>query len=143
MCRFLIVAVILLSIGFPEISRGAKPSYPEQNLDKGKTPTGYAYLSGGLGFDEQKALERLSSPYNLKLSFARSSGTPITEARLLIGTNGSGLVDNLVVRGPVFYIRLPPGVYTLVARFKKAVVLMRDVRIAEGSRRTLVIRGDG
>lgn len=133
---------LVLLIGVPEASRGARPGYPEQSLHKGKTLTGYAYLSGGLGFDEQRAMARLASAYNLKLFFARQTGTPISQARLLIGANNSGLVDNILARGPVFYLRLPPGTYTLVARFKTAVVLMRDVRIAEGQRRTMVLRGD-
>lgn len=134
--------LFVLLIGVSDASRAARPGYPEQSLHKGKTLTGYAYLSGGLGFDEQRAMERLSSAYNLQLLFARRTGTPISHARLLVGTNSSGLVDNILARGPVFYMRLPPGTYTLVARFKTAVVLMRDVRITEGQRRTMVIRGD-
>lgn len=126
----------------PEPGRGAKPNYPEQNLVKGRTPAGYAYLGGGHGVDEKKALERLSAAYNIKMLFARHSGTPISQARLLIRSNNSQRMDNIVASGPVFYMQLPPGAYTLVARFKTAVVLLRDVRVIEGERRTLVFRGD-
>jgi hypothetical protein len=136
------VMIGLVALLFPCTSSGAKPGFPEASLVRGKTVTGYSYVNGGLGADEQRAMARVSDQYNVKLIFARVTGTPIIRAALLLSTKNGGRIDNITINGPLFYIKLPPGAYTLVARFSSRVVLIRDLRVFEGLRRTLVLRGD-
>lgn len=134
----LMIAILVV----PDFSSGAKPGFPEASLVKGKTAAGYRYVNGGLGADEQRAMARVSEQYNVQLIFARVTGTPILRAALLLAQNNGGRIDNITITGPLFYIKLPPGAYTLVARFSSRVVMIRDLRIIEGLRRTLVLRGD-
>jgi hypothetical protein len=136
------VMIGLVALLFPCTSSGAKPEFPEASLVRGKTVTGYSYVNGGLGADEQRAMAGVSDQYNVKLIFARVTGSPIIRAALLLATNNGGRIDNIPITGPLFYIKLPLGVYTLVARFSNRVVMIRDFRISDGLRRTLVLRGD-
>jgi len=95
-----------------------------------------------LAFDEQQAMERRSAPYNLKLVFARRLSTLVSPVLLLIGDNQGRRVDKVMVHGPWFYIQLPPGRYTIVARIKDKVVVIRDVYLSENRRATYFVRGD-
>ena len=61
---------------------------------------------------------------------------------VMIGANNSGRIDKIIPRGPWFYIQLPPGGYTILARFARQVVLVRDVKLSEGGRATFRLRGD-
>jgi hypothetical protein len=115
--------------------------FPEAQLMRGRTAGGYPYISGGISFDEQRAIETLGHLYNLKLVFARPAGTLTAPVFLIIGFNKARHVEKISVRAPWFYIRLPAGGYTLLARFKRDVVLVRDVYVEEGGHRTYFLRG--
>jgi hypothetical protein len=133
-----LVAILLL---YPALGNARQPQLSDTSITRGKTPAGFHYMNGGLTFDEQQAMERKSGPYNLKLVFAsrlRSLASPIL---LLIGNNHSGRVDKIMVRGPRFYIRLPPGGYTIAARIKNKFVLIRDVYLHADRRATCFVRG--
>ena len=99
-------------------------------------------MNGGVSFDERQAMERAAKIYNLKLVFSRSAGTPVAPAFVMIGANNGRGIDKIVPRGPWFYIQLPPGGYTILARFARQVVLMRNVKLSEGGRATFRLRGD-
>ena len=99
-------------------------------------------MNGGVSFDERQAMERAAKIYNLKLVFTRPAGTPVAPAFVMIGANNGRGIDKIVPRGPWFYIRLPPGGYTILACFARQVVLMRNVKLSEGGRATFHLRGD-
>ena len=127
------IFVLLLS---PELAAGRKPDLSARGITRGKTAAGFYYLSGGFGFDEQLAVERQAARYNLKLVFAPKLGHSIAPVLLLVGHNQSRSIDVIQLHGPSLYLQLPPGVYTLMARIKKEVVLVRDVYLEE-RRRTI------
>lgn len=133
------VFLIGLSLGSAE---PRTRQYPETNVTRGKTPGGYSYMSGGISFDEQRAMERAAKSYNLKVVFARAAGTLVAPAFVMIGANDGRGVDKIEPRAPWFYIQLPPGGYTILARFDRQVVLVRDVFLREGARATFRLRGD-
>ena len=137
--RLAAVFIALISFG-PSDAR--TPRYPELNVMRGKTPAGYPYMNGGVTYDEQRAMQRLAKIYNLKLVFSRSVGTPVAPDLVMIGANNGGGIDKIVPRGPWFYIQLPPGGYTILARFARQVVLVRNVMLREGGRATFRLRGD-
>ena len=87
-------------------------------------------------------MERAAKTYNLKLVFSRPAGTPVAPDFVMIGANNGRRIDKITPRGPWFYIRLPPGGYTILARFARQVVLVRDVKLSEGGRATFRLRGD-
>jgi hypothetical protein len=127
------ILVLLLS---PELAVGRKPELSATGITRGKTAAGFYYLSGGFGFDEQLAVERQAARYNLKLVFAPKLGHSISPVLLLIGHNRSRSIDKIQLHGPSLYLQLPVGVYTLMARIKNKVVLVRDVFLDE-NRRTI------
>ncbi len=118
------------------------PRFFEQRVTRGRTSGGYAYLSGGNTFDEQRAIETMAHLYNLKIVFARPAGTLTTPLFVLIGFNSARQVEKISVRGPWFYIQLPPGGYTIMARFTRDIVLVKNVYVEEGRRRIFFLRGD-
>jgi hypothetical protein len=135
------VAVLIIVI-FLRSAGADTPQYPELGVVRGTTAGGYPYMNGGVSHDEQRAMEQAAKIYNLKLVFTRSVGTPVAPDFVLIGANNNGSIDRVIPRGPWFYIRLPPGGYTILGRFSRQVVLVRDVKLTEGGRATVRLRGD-
>jgi len=137
-----IISAILVLLLLPVLAGARKPQLRDTSITRGKTTAGFYYMIGGLAFDEQQAMERRSAPYNLKLVFARRLSTLLSPVLLLIGDNQGRRVDKVMVHGPWFYIQLPPGRYTIVARIKDKVVVIRDVYLSENRRATYFVRGD-
>ena len=138
----LALAAIFTLLVFPASVSALTRQFPEANLIRGRTAAGYPYLNGGISFDEQRVIERAGHLYNLKIVFARRCGTLTVPAFVIIGANNGGRVEKISLGAPWFYIQLPAGGYTILARFKHKVVLVRDIKIGEGSRRTYFLRGD-
>jgi hypothetical protein len=133
-----LVAILLL---FPGLANARQPQLSDTSITRGKTAAGFHYMNGGLTFDEQQAMERKSGPYNLKLVFASRLRSLVSPILILIGNNLTGRVDQIVVHGPRFYIRLPPGGYTIAARIKNKFVLIRDVYLHADRRATYFVHG--
>ncbi|HEX7230163.1 MAG TPA: hypothetical protein VF452_07205 [Candidatus Binatia bacterium] len=127
----------------PELASGRKRQLRDTGIKNGKTETGCQYMNGGLVFDEQETMERRSASYNLKLVFAPRSGTAISSVLLMIGHNESHRVEKFLLRAPWFYIRLPSGGYTIMARIENTIITITDVQIRIGGRRTFFLRTDG
>jgi hypothetical protein len=130
------IAAMIVLLVRPELLDARKPPLSDTNIAYGKTAAGFCYMEGGFAFDDQQAMERHAGRYNLKLVFAPRLGASRTEVMLLIGNNQSRKVDKILLRGPWLYVQLPLGVYTLMARIKNEVVLIRDIHLEE-SRRTI------
>lgn len=135
-------AVVLIALLFSGVTDARKPQLRDTSITRGRTAGGYPYMNGGMVFDEQQAMERLSAVYNLKLVFARRSDTFLSPVLLIIATNDGRQIDKILLRGPWFYVRLPSGGYTILARFKSKAVLIRDVYLREGRRKTYFVRGN-
>jgi hypothetical protein len=120
----------------PELAAGRKPELSDIGITRGKTAAGFYYMSGGFAFDEQQAMAERAARYNLKLVFAPRLGASISQVLLLVGHNRSRKVDKISLHGPSLYLQLPLGVYTLMARIKNEVMLIRDVYLEE-TRRTI------
>jgi len=88
-----------------------------------------AYISGGIGSDEQKALEASAGNYNLEITNANKAGQFTTDTNLVITSkNGREMirVDNT---GPLFYAKLPSGEYVIRAA-NGGQHEVRDVKIS-------------
>jgi hypothetical protein len=136
------IAVVLGLVFLPGFAASLTRDFPEAALVRGTTAAGYLYLNGGTSFEEQRLIERSAHLYNLKLVFARTAGTLTTPAFVVIGSNAGGPVEKISLGGPWLYLQLPPGGYTVLARFQRQVVLLRDVNMRKGRRSTYVLRGD-
>jgi len=133
--------VFLVATG-PSPSSGRILKYPDVNLIKANSPAGHPYIAGGLSLDEQKAMERASAAYNLRLFFARRAGVSPPQVLLLIARNDGSRIEQIAVRKPSFFIRLPIGSYTILARFTRQIVIVKDIHLGEGGKNTYFLRGD-
>jgi hypothetical protein len=71
------------------------------------------YVSGGVGLEERDALAQMSRDYNLKLSFAVSSGNYLGDVNVVIKDVRGQVVLEAVSEGPWFFAKLPSGKYTI------------------------------
>ncbi|MHC8289506.1 carboxypeptidase regulatory-like domain-containing protein [Pseudomonas sp. XS1P51] len=76
---------------------------------------GITYLSGGIGEDESKAIQQTTG-YNLHMTFSVGPENKyIPDVDVVIQKAQGQTVLTLSQAGPLVYIQLPPGKYTVVA----------------------------
>jgi hypothetical protein len=91
----------------PIDSTGVQTQRQEQN--------GITYLSGGIGEDEAKAIQQTTG-YNLHITFSIGpEGKYVPDAELVIQSTQGQSVLTLSQAGPLVYVQLPAGKYTVVA----------------------------
>src|SRR5689334_24814397 len=94
----------------PVASAGVQVQHQEQN--------GIAYLSGGIGQDESKAIQRTAG-YNLHMTFSVGTGNEyIPDVSVVIQKAPGQTVLTLNDAGPLVYVKLPAGKYTVIATRK-------------------------
>lgn len=90
---------------------------------------GVSYINGGVGQDEQNAMRALRADYNLQLTFAtRQTGAYRSDVQLDIADARGGSVLSVANTGPMFFAKLPPGVYRVSAS-AEGKTFKRSVRI--------------
>ena len=133
---------ISLPLTMPALAHSGKPAFSETNVAKRQTAAGYPYQNGGFTFDEQKMMARAAHGFNLRLTFTSKAGALAVPDFVVIGTNKGGAVEKVALTAPWFHIQLPPGAYTVLARFRRGVVLIRDIHLNEGQSRLVRVRTD-
>lgn len=83
-----------------------------------KSYNGISYVTGGIGFDERKALAKIGKDYSLKLVFARTGGAYVAMVNVEIRNSKERTIFAAVSRGPWLYADLPSGSYTVIATSK-------------------------
>jgi len=113
----------------PIDSAGVQVQQQQQN--------GINYLSGGIGLDESKAIQQ-STGYNLHMTFAVGAQDQYTaDVDVMIEKSPGQTVLTLTQTGPLVYVQLPPGKYTVVATRNGET--WRDVTdVGSGTARNLV-----
>lgn len=113
----------------PVDSAGVQVQQQQQN--------GINYLSGGIGLDESKAIQQTSG-YNLHMTFAVGAQDQYTaDVDVTIQKAPGQTVLTLTQTGPLVYVQLPPGKYTVVATRNGET--RRDVTdVGSGTARNLV-----
>ncbi|MEJ6819210.1 carboxypeptidase regulatory-like domain-containing protein [Pseudomonas sp. LF-5] len=80
--------------------------------------SGIHYLAGGIGEDEAKAIQQTQG-YNLHMTFAVGAQDEYTaDVDVTIQKAPGQTVLTLSQTGPLVYVQLPPGKYTVVATRK-------------------------
>ena len=80
--------------------------------------SGIHYLAGGIGEDEAKAIQQTQG-YNLHMTFAVGAQDEYTaDVDFTIQKAPGQTVLTLSQTGPLVYVQLPPGKYTVVATRK-------------------------
>jgi hypothetical protein len=117
-----------LSLAF--VLSGVSPAFPQQNIEgivTGKTPQGYAYMSGGVGVDERGQMIKQLKNYDLKLSFADRAGEYLSDVKVVINNEHGKEIVNTASNGPWFFIELPSGKYHVKATFNNRTEEIKDV----------------
>jgi hypothetical protein len=141
--RGLVMAASVLGVmlAFPDAVLSRQPYSTYVSASERVSAAGHLYMSGGINFDQRRAMERAASGYNLKLVFANHVGTPAMPSFLIIGANDGSPIEKISLHGPWFYIQLPAGSYTILVQFKHHTALVRDVHLRRDRQRTYVFRG--
>lgn len=93
-----------------------------------------AWVSGGVGDEERRRLDEMARDFNLKVTFAGSSGAYGGGSRVEVRDQaGKSLIDT-ESRGPLFYAKLPPGSYTITASGAGASGQKKSVQIGAHGR---------
>src|SRR5262249_30814744 len=74
-----------------------------------------AYVSGGVGDDEERQLRAMASQFNLGVTLSTPDGHFLGGARLRIFDSGGKQVLDADASGPLFYAQLPAGAYRIEA----------------------------
>ncbi|CAI8917642.1 Carboxypeptidase regulatory-like domain-containing protein [Pseudomonas sp. IT-347P] len=98
---------------------------------------GVTYVAGGIGEDEAKAIQQ-STGYNLHMTFAVGEQDEYTaDVDVTIQQSSGQTLLTLNHTGPLVYVQLPPGKYTVVATRNGET--RRDVTdVGSGTPRNLV-----
>jgi hypothetical protein len=99
---------------------------------------GVAFISGGIGEDESRAIQKVGG-YNLHMTFsAGSSNEYVPDVNLAIQSARGNEVLNLNDAGPIVLTRLPAGKYFVVAQHNGHEV-RNAIDLKDGGVRTLNI----
>ncbi|MDR5819358.1 carboxypeptidase regulatory-like domain-containing protein [Caballeronia sp. LZ043] len=77
-----------------------------------------SYTSGGVGLDESHALIREQAHWPLSLRFTGPTADYLSGVRVRIVGGKGGEVLNTESMGPYMLVKLPPGSYTVYAKYK-------------------------
>ncbi|HZA53627.1 MAG TPA: hypothetical protein VE616_05190 [Candidatus Udaeobacter sp.] len=108
---------------------------------RGVTEQGFAYMTGGVGSGEREIMQSWAGDYNLKLAFAETSGVYVSDIALSIEKDGRQMVRT-TTNGPWFYIKLPPGRYTVEAMYEDESKQIKNLQLVEGDRVTRLVHWD-
>jgi hypothetical protein len=97
---------------------------PPQPIHQGQA----SYITGGIGEDEQQAIEASARDYNLLISNAEKDGEFTAGTDFTITNRHGQEVLRAHDTGPLFYAQLPPGDYVIHATYNGAQ-RVRDVSI--------------
>jgi hypothetical protein len=108
MQRTLAAAAVVLAACLTSTATLAAPTPKQQN--------GITYVNGGVGQEEQAAMQAQRADYNLQLTFAtQQSGAYRSDVQLdIMDAKGNALVSTANT-GPMFFAKLPPGTYRISA----------------------------
>lgn len=93
---------------------------------------GIAYVTGGVGVDERKALKALRDEFSVKLRFAVQEGAYLANVEVRIQDAQGKPVLESTSSGPWFMVDLEPGTYTVLASDANEK-LEKQVQVQQGS----------
>lgn len=103
---------------------------------------GVTYLSGGIGEDEAKAIQQATG-YNLHMTFSIGpEGKYVPDVDVVVQKVQGQTVLMLNQAGPLVYVQLPPGKYTVVAT-RNGEERRDTAEIGSGAARNLVFHWAG
>jgi hypothetical protein len=81
-----------------------------------QTTNGITYVSGGVGADEEAAMQQLRPQYRLRMLFAvQGGGDYLADVPVTIADPKGRTLLEATAQGPFFYANLPAGTYRVTA----------------------------
>lgn len=114
---FILSAAVVGVLTFPAMANAAslEPVDSSGVQIQRQQQNGISYLSGGVGEDEAKAIQQATG-YNLHMTFSIGpEGKYVPDVDVTVqGAQGQSVLT-LTQAGPLVYVQLPAGKYTVVA----------------------------
>ena len=83
--------------------------------------SGVVYVNGGIGADQQQAMQAMRDEFNLQVTFAaKGNGAFVTGVHLQIQSIAGVTFVEAEDMGPLFLASLAPGTYQITARYGTA-----------------------
>jgi hypothetical protein len=93
-----------------------------------------AYISGGIGIEERRAMEASRARFNLQLTFALApSGNYAAAVETLIADEKGRIVLRVTSDGPFVWAQLAPGTYAVAATYRGRTQSRRIAVAARGA----------
>jgi hypothetical protein len=89
---------------------------------------GIPYSAGGVGLDQRNEMQRLGASHNLLIKFSEANGDYLVPDSVSVRQGNTELLS-VTDAGPLLYVNLPNGIYTVAASYK-GVVRSKSVSIA-------------
>jgi hypothetical protein len=80
-----------------------------------QTPAEPALRSGGVGSESREEMQAVADQYSLHVTLATRSGSFLSDVRVEIRDAAGEAVVETVTEGPLLFVDLPPGDYTVAA----------------------------
>ena len=81
------------------------------------TPSGIAYVTGGVGSESANLLKSMEKNFNLKLVLTNTSGAYLSDVKVTIFDASGQVVLDATSEGPLLMAKLPAGGYRVDATF--------------------------
>jgi hypothetical protein len=124
----------------PSAPSAAEPLPAPPAIAQGEKGT--RYLSGGISLEERQAMSQLARGFPLRITSARPDSALVSGVGVRISDSRGRDVLAVPEAGPLVYVSLPPGKYT-VSMSKDGQVESRRVILAAGQRRELAFFWQG
>ena len=118
--RLAAVALLTAGVAAPALAGTSFPMPVQQGQ--------VTYISGGIGDDEIAAMKASAGAYDLLISNAEKDGSYTAGIDVILRDGRGQVVLSAKDTGPLFYVKLAPGEYTLDANYH-GVERVRDVAI--------------
>ncbi len=111
-------------------------------VTEGRTVTGRAYATGGVGLGEVEQLKKMAGKYSLQVIVSARSGAYLADMQARIAAaNGENVLDTQL-DAPWLLVDLMPGTYTVSVTERGGKTQERKVNIVSGKRTELVVQFD-
>jgi hypothetical protein len=128
--------------GVVPVQSWAQELAPGVMIMEGKTAQALSYIAGGVSSDEREMMEELAKGYNVKLAFAEKRGPYLSDVGVVIQDAKGTEVVSLTTNGPLFYIQLLPGTYTIAATFQGDTKRIKELRVPKDKRVSRIFHWD-
>ena len=141
--RYLLVFILSpLWWGVAPPESWAQELAPGTMMMQGKTAQGLSYIAGGVSSDEREMMEERAKGYNVKLAFAEKRGPYLSDVAVVIQDAKGTEMVSLTTNGPLLYIQLLPGTYTIAATFQGDTKRIKELRVPKDKRVSRILNWD-